>query len=338
MFFIAPGPWTFDLFATGFDARLLTWLLVVMTGTAIAGLRGRLPGCEPAPYIIRFTEDRPNPLYRRICYTTAWGEVVAFAVLNIAGLVWAVVTGEWHLRQMYDVGVFSDRRHDVGARRPREAAPGEAVHAERRARAALFLRFGLGGGDRATDPMGLWKFLPAHNRMADVTKLAVFVGVLAFVGHLSRRGILPRTRPIVPASWRDSRTAIDRWPKVTKAGTTTRRSTTGRTRGRWAAATCRSGATSPCMPVARCSNSAAAPDGLRCRSAARACTSSASIGPTRCWRGPGRASSARAMAGRIDLIRGDIRYLPFAAAGAPCRARLAGCTTRTRRSRFDFRW
>ena len=59
----------------------------MLIGTGIAGLLGKLPGCEPAPYIIRFTEDRPNPLYRRICYTTAWGEVVAFAVLNIAGLV-----------------------------------------------------------------------------------------------------------------------------------------------------------------------------------------------------------------------------------------------------------
>src|SRR3954465_10949041 len=106
VFFIAPGPLTFDLFAHGFDTRMSIWLAAVMTGTAIAGLRGRLPGCEPAPYIIRFTEDRPNPLYRRVCYTTAWGEVVAFAVLNIAGLAWALMTGEWHLRQMYERAYF----------------------------------------------------------------------------------------------------------------------------------------------------------------------------------------------------------------------------------------
>ena len=47
----------------------------------------------------------------------------------------------------------------------------------------------------------LWKFLPAHNRVADVSKLVVFVGVLAFVGRLSQRGVLPRTRPIVPGEW-----------------------------------------------------------------------------------------------------------------------------------------
>ena len=87
VFFIAPGPLTFDLFARGFDTRMALWLGVVLVGTGIAGLRGRLPGVEPTPYIIRFTEDRPNPLYRRVCYTFAWSEVITFAVLNIAGLV-----------------------------------------------------------------------------------------------------------------------------------------------------------------------------------------------------------------------------------------------------------
>src|SRR5919109_296069 len=106
VFFIAPGPLTFDLFDRGFDARMAAWLSVVLVVTGAAGLRGRLPGCEGRPYIIRFTEDRPNPLYRRICYTTAWGEVVAFALLNTAGLTYAVVTGEWRLQQMYDIAYF----------------------------------------------------------------------------------------------------------------------------------------------------------------------------------------------------------------------------------------
>jgi hypothetical protein len=198
VFFIAPGPWTFDLFSTGFDRRLLAWLLVVMAGTAIAGLRGRLPGCEPAPYIIRFTEDRPNPLYRRICYTTAWGEVIAFAVLNTAGLVWAVVTGEWHLRQMYDVAYFpiAGTMWLLGALgklpRVRPSTQNEG-HGGR-------YFYGSVWAVAIAQPIlwGLWKFLPAQNRVADVSKLVVFVAVLAFVGHLSRRGVLPRTRPIVP--------------------------------------------------------------------------------------------------------------------------------------------
>ena len=75
VFFIAPGPLTFDLFERGFDARMALWLGAVLIGTGIAGLRGALPGVEPKPYIIRFTEDRPNPLYRRVCYTFAWSEV-----------------------------------------------------------------------------------------------------------------------------------------------------------------------------------------------------------------------------------------------------------------------
>src|SRR5438093_5809808 len=102
VFFIAPGPLTFDLFERGFDWRMALWLGAVVIGTGIAGLRGRLPGVEPKPYIIRFTEDRPNPLYRRVCYTLAWSEAIAFALLNIAGLSWAIATGEWRLRQIYD--------------------------------------------------------------------------------------------------------------------------------------------------------------------------------------------------------------------------------------------
>ena len=92
VFFIMPGPLTFDLFESGVDRRMLVWLGTVMVATGIAGLRGRLPGCEPRPYIIRFTEDRPNPLYRRVCYTFAWSAVVTFGVLNIAGLAVAIVT------------------------------------------------------------------------------------------------------------------------------------------------------------------------------------------------------------------------------------------------------
>src|SRR5581483_3765628 len=47
VFFIAPGPLTFDLFEHGFKSNMLLWLGVVLIGTGIAGLRGRLPGVEP---------------------------------------------------------------------------------------------------------------------------------------------------------------------------------------------------------------------------------------------------------------------------------------------------
>src|ERR1700689_4216838 len=106
VFFLAPGPLTFDLFEHGPSARNMAWLLVVTIGTGIAGLFGQLPGVEPRPYILRFTEDKPNPLYRRICYTFAWSDVVTFALLNLAGLVIAVFTGVWYLKQLYQYAYF----------------------------------------------------------------------------------------------------------------------------------------------------------------------------------------------------------------------------------------
>ena len=143
-FFIAPGPLTFDLFAHGFDWRMAAWLAVVLVATGVAGLFGKLPGVEPAPYIIRFTEDRPNPLYRRICYTFAWSAVVTFAVLNIAGLVMGGrdrrVAAPADLRR----GVFPDRRQLLAAGRARSSAARQAIDEERRARAPLLLRFGVG--------------------------------------------------------------------------------------------------------------------------------------------------------------------------------------------------
>jgi hypothetical protein len=197
VFFIAPGPMTFALFERGFDGRMLAWLSVVLLGTGIAGLRGRLPGCEPRPYIIRFTEDRPNPLYRRVCYTAAWGEVAAFATLNTAGLAWAVASGEWRLQQMYEVAYFpiAGSVWVLGAcgllPRVKRSTQGEGH--ERR------YFYGSVWAVAAAHPVlwFLWKVLP-QTRVADVVKLAVFAGILAAVGQLARRGVLPRTRPIVP--------------------------------------------------------------------------------------------------------------------------------------------
>jgi len=200
VFFIAPGPLTFDLFEHGVDRRMLIWLSVVMVGTAIAGLRGRLPGCEPAPYIIRFTEDRPNPLYRRVCYTAAWGEVIAFALLNILGLLVAIVTGRWILRQIYDYAYFpvAGLAWLLGAlgHMPRVKASTAGEGHERR------YFYGSVWAVSVAQPVLwlLWKVLP-QTRPADALKLAIFVGILAFMGRRARLGLLPRTRPIVPGEW-----------------------------------------------------------------------------------------------------------------------------------------
>src|ERR1700740_3738841 len=101
VFFLAPGPLTFHLFAYGFNGWMAGWLGAVLLGTGIAGWRGKLPGVEPQPYILRFTEDKPNPLYRKVCYTFAWNAVITFTLLNLAGLVIAVATGNWVMKQIY---------------------------------------------------------------------------------------------------------------------------------------------------------------------------------------------------------------------------------------------
>jgi hypothetical protein len=49
VFFLAPGPLTFSLFAHGFSRGNLMWLALVLLGTGVAALRGSLPGAEPAP-------------------------------------------------------------------------------------------------------------------------------------------------------------------------------------------------------------------------------------------------------------------------------------------------
>lgn len=197
VFFIAPGPLTFDLFANGFDTRMALWLGAVLVGTGVAGVRGRLPGVEPAPYIIRFTEDRPNPLYRRVCYTLAWSEVIAFAVLNVAGLAYAVYSGAWQLRQLYDAAYFpiviSLWILGAAGLLPRVRRSTEGEGHERR------FFYGSVWAVCIAQPVlwVLWKVLP-HTRTADAVKLAVFLVILAWVGNLARLGLLPRTRPILP--------------------------------------------------------------------------------------------------------------------------------------------
>ena len=197
VFFIAPGPLTFDLFERGFDQRLLTWLGIVLFGTGIAGLFGKLPGCEPAPYIIRFTEDRPNPLYRRICYTTAWGEVIAFAVLNAGGLLYAIVSGEWRLKQIYEWFYFpiAGTFWVLGAlgTLPRVKASTAGEGHERR------YFYGSVWAVTIAQPILwlMWKAMP-RSTGSDSLKLVIFIGILAFVGNRARLGLLPRTRPIVP--------------------------------------------------------------------------------------------------------------------------------------------
>ncbi len=168
-----------------------------MLGTGIAGLLGQLPGVEPRPYVLRFTEDRPNPLYRRICYTFAWSDIITFASLNLAGLVIAVFTGTWYLKQLYQAAYFPVYAVVLllGAfgilPRVRASTKGEGT--ERRYFYGSVWAVTLA----QTVLMILWKLVP-RGTAGDVIKLGVYVAALALVGVAAALGRLPRTRPIVP--------------------------------------------------------------------------------------------------------------------------------------------
>jgi len=197
VFFLAPGPLTFSLFAHGFSLANGLWLGAVLLGTGIAGLRGRLPGTEARPYILRFDEDRPNPLYRRVCYTFAWSAVVTFASLNLAGLAGSAVTGVWYMHQLYTWAYFPlcglILLLGVLGKLPRVGASTKAEGMERR----YFYGSGWAVTAAQTLLLVLWKTMP-HNHAADLVKVGAYLAALAMMGLLSAQGKLYRTRPILP--------------------------------------------------------------------------------------------------------------------------------------------
>ncbi|MBA2353636.1 MAG: hypothetical protein H0V80_03100 [Acidobacteria bacterium] len=197
VFFIAPGPLTFDLFERGFDVRMSIWLGVVLIGTGVAFARRRLPGCEPAPYIIRFTEDRPNPVYRRVCYSIAWGEAVTFALLNVVGLLVAIATETWMLKEIYRFAYFpmAGTIWVIGLTghlpRVKPSTAGEGH--ERR------YFYGTVWAVAVAQPVLWFLYLTMpKGPIPDTAKLVAFLAVLAWMGSLAYRGKLPRTRPILP--------------------------------------------------------------------------------------------------------------------------------------------
>jgi hypothetical protein len=177
VFFLAPGPLTFAIFAGNPSVLNVLWLGVVLVGTGIAGLRGQLPGVEPKPYILRFTEDRPNPLY-------------------LAGLTIAVVTGTWYMKQIYEYAYFPLYAIVLilGAlgKLPRVGPSTKGEGTERRYFYGTVWSVTLS----QTLLMIFWKALP-KSHSGDILKLAVYVAALLTCGIAASRGFFPRTRPIV---------------------------------------------------------------------------------------------------------------------------------------------
>jgi hypothetical protein len=201
VFFLAPGPLTFSLFAHGFTWINGAWLAAVLIGTCIAGWFGQLPGVEPRPYILRFDEDKPNPLYRKICYTFAWNAVISFSLLNAIGLAIAAFTGEWRMKELYDY-VYSPLCAVIlllglMGKLPRVGPSTKREGTERR----YFYGSVWAVAIAQTLLLVVWKTLP-HNvgptQQGSMVKFIVFVGSLTAMGLATWRGMLPRTRPILP--------------------------------------------------------------------------------------------------------------------------------------------
>jgi len=190
VFFLAPGPLTFTLFARGFGRGNLVWLMAVLAGTGVAGLRGRLPGVEPRPYILRFDEDKPNPLYRRVCYTFAWNAVLSFALLNLSGLLIAAATGLWYMKQIYRYGYFplcgAILLLGAAGTLPRVRLSTRGEGTERR----YFYGSVWAVTVAQTLLLVLWQTL-SKTRTSSLVKLGVYVTALLLMGLAAYRGVLP---------------------------------------------------------------------------------------------------------------------------------------------------
>jgi hypothetical protein len=197
VFGLAPGPLTFRIFAGSAGLANLAWMLAVLAATGAAGVRGQLPGVEPRPYILRFDEDRPNPLYRRVCYTFAWNALISFALINLIALTIAATLGIWRMRQLYrwGYGLVCALFIVAGAAGllPRAGVSTKAEGSERR----YFYSAVWSVTAAQTFLLVIWKVLPLTRKTA-LIKLGVFAGTLLGVGFAGLRGLLPRTRPIVP--------------------------------------------------------------------------------------------------------------------------------------------
>jgi len=101
VFWVLPGHLTADLYAHGPDRRHWIWLAIVIAVCAWRGYAGRLPGCEPRPYITHYGEPKPNLWYRVVCYTAAWIDLLVPFAINLLGLLIHFFTGKWRINNLF---------------------------------------------------------------------------------------------------------------------------------------------------------------------------------------------------------------------------------------------
>jgi hypothetical protein len=127
--------------------------------------------------------------------------VLSFALLNLAGLTIAAFTGEWRMKEIYTYAYsplcalilllgLMGKLPRVGPSTKREGIERRyfygSVWAVTIAQTLLLI---------------VWKALPsaiASTQTGSLIKLIVFVGALVLMGLATWRGLLPRTRPILP--------------------------------------------------------------------------------------------------------------------------------------------
>jgi hypothetical protein len=135
-----------------------------------------------------------------VCYTFAWNAVLNFALLNLAGLAIAVVSGMWMMKQLYQYAylpIFTViLLLGAAGLLPRVGRSTKHEGTERR----YFYGSVWAVTTAQTLLLVLWKVLP-RGEPGDLIKLMVFAGTLAFMGTLAWRGKLPRTRPILPGEY-----------------------------------------------------------------------------------------------------------------------------------------
>ena len=123
--------------------------------------------------------------------------VLNYALLNMAALVYAAVTGVWRMKQIY-LYAYSPLCAlilllGMMGKLPRVGRSTKGEGWERR----YFYGSVWAVTAAQTILLVLWKTLP-EDSTGSLIKLVVFVAVLAVFGVAAARGVLPRTRPIVP--------------------------------------------------------------------------------------------------------------------------------------------
>jgi hypothetical protein len=126
--------------------------------------------------------------------------VVSYALLNLSGLVIAAVTGAWRMKQIYSYAYLP-----LAAVILLLGALGKLPRVEPSTKhEGTHRRYFYGSVWAVTAAqtllLVLWKLLP-QSGTTNLVKLGAFVGALALMGWFAYRGILPRTRPILPGEW-----------------------------------------------------------------------------------------------------------------------------------------